>query len=798
MRFKIAVPLMIVFLLGGLAYLLLPKPELVVYQSYSTAVYDKHGALLRLSLSQDQRYRLYTPFDEIPEHIIDATILYEDKNYYQHSGVDYLALLRAFWQTYVKQERKIGASTLVMQVARLRWNIPSSSIQGKLQQIFRAIQLSRHYSKNELIESYLNLAPYGGNVEGIGAASLVYFGKPASQLSIPEALTLAVVPQNPNKRNPSKPDGLINLQTARENLYQKWLDTYPSDKALGSMMKLALQVASPKDLPFHAPHFVDTVLLTQGQFSSGKLSTTLDYKLQNSLTAVLEDYITQNKQRGFNNASALLLNTNTMQIEAMIGSASFNNKVIYGQVNGTLAKRSPGSTLKPFVYGLAMDAGIIHPMTMLADLPKRYAGFTPENFGSGFLGPVSAQDALIKSRNLPVVELQQQLSELRSSDDSRLTNKPIDLYNLLERAQVRDMRGRDFYGLALALGGIELSMLELVELYAMLANKGEYQKASFLQTNQSESSGMSMLSPEAAFLTLDMLSKNPKPSAYRSAGAQSNNEKAIAWKTGTSWAFRDAWAIGIKGNYVLAVWIGNFNGAGNNAFIGRSAAGPLLFRMFGLINGNATNNTPSNNELANLNLQKVAICKPTGDLFEAACPEKASSWFIPGVSPIKQSNIYRTLLVNAKTGLRSCRPNDEDVIQKAYAFWPSDFLELFEKANIYIEKAPKYEASCHAQASTFVSAAPEIISPQNTLNYIVQENQSATVPIELKARVDAEVSHLYWFANGRLIASRELGSDLSSGMQDVLLWQAEVGKYEIQVSDDLGKSAAVDIVVIAR
>jgi len=223
LRFKVFVVIVLALLAGALAYLFLPKPDLANYQSYSTAIFDRHDRLLRISLARDDRYRLYTPIEDIADHLQRATILYEDQNYYEHSGVDYPALLRAFWQTYVLQERRVGASTIVMQVARLRWNIPSITIDGKIEQIFRALQLARHYSKKELLEAYLNLAPYGGNIEGIGAASLIYFDKPASALSFAEALTLAVVPQNPNMRNPSKASGMAAIALAKKRLLERWL-----------------------------------------------------------------------------------------------------------------------------------------------------------------------------------------------------------------------------------------------------------------------------------------------------------------------------------------------------------------------------------------------------------------------------------------------------------------------------------------------------------------------------------------------------------------------------------------------
>lgn len=809
-RFKIVVFACLVLSIGAIVFLLLPKPELSNYQSYSQVVYDREGQLLRLSLAQDDRYRLYTPISNIAENIQEATILYEDQDFYEHSGVDYSALLRAFWQTYVLKERRIGASTIVMQLARLRWNIPSNTPKGKLIQIFRALQLSRHYNKQQLLEAYLNLAPYGGNIEGIGAASLVYFNKPASTLSLSEAMTLAVVPQNPSKRNPSKAKGLVEIQDAKKRLAERWLEKYPKDKDELALNALPLAVRKSTDLPYHAPHFVDYLLAQQALKKQQIIKGSIELNIHSRLEQILQSYILQNKRKGFKNASALLLNHKSMQIEAMIGSADFYNNSIHGQVNGTLAKRSPGSTLKPFVYALALDAGLIHPMSMLKDLPHKYAGFSPENFGRGFVGPISAQDALIKSRNVPAVELQHQLIQQQAINKQTQT-----FYDFLANAGISELKDADFYGLALALGGVEVSMLEIASLYATIANLGSkkeivssYSQNDKVDINQSKPVH-SILSPEAAFLVFDMLSKNPRPNAISSIATTSkqNVKQKVAWKTGTSWAFRDAWAVAISGDYVLAVWIGNFEGEGNNAFIGRTAAGPLLFNLLEVISQNEPSSNPENElkgafqltpfaatSLQALNLKRVEICKNTGDLYEAECPEKSTSLFIPGVSPIKSTNIYRSVWVDNDTGFRQCDNLHQNATKKVFAFWPSDFQNLFSKAGIHFEKPPKFAPECKLDKVPIIGQAPLISSPQSQLNYVVQDSLSKVVAIPLTANADAESSYLYWFANGEYIASSDL---TATGDGTPIIWYAPPGTHEVYVSDDLGRSASLRVNVQA-
>ncbi|MEJ2396177.1 MAG: transglycosylase domain-containing protein, partial [Candidatus Thiodiazotropha sp.] len=380
-----------------LLWLLLPRPDLDSGTGESTAWFDRHGRLLRLELAPDERYRLKVPLSQVASVMQQATLLYEDQDFYHHSGVDLPALARAAWQTWVIGDRRIGASTLTMQVARLRYHHPHTLL-GKLQQIFRAIQIERHYSKQEILSAYFNLAPYGRNIEGIEAASLIYFDKPAAELTLPEAMALSVVPQNPVRRNPTRPAGFQQLAQARQRLFQRWLESHPEDSQRQVQIELPLAVRPPEALPFHAPHFIQGL-----PAGTGSIETTLDLSLQQQLEKRVARYVAQRSSEGIHNATALLLNTRNMEVEALVGSADFFNRRIAGQVDGTRAKRSPGSALKPFVYALAMDQGLIHPMTLLKDAPKRYGAYTPENFDQKFLGPVLAKDALIKSRNVPAV-----------------------------------------------------------------------------------------------------------------------------------------------------------------------------------------------------------------------------------------------------------------------------------------------------------------------------------------------------------------------------------------------------------
>lgn len=772
----LSIAFMVTVCLLWLAYYFAPKPDIKRFTPYSHAYFDKHGALLKLTLASDDRYRLYQPLSALSLSMVEATLLYEDQDYFNHRGVDFAAILRAAWDTYIIRSRKVGASTITMQVARLRWGIRSNTPSGKVMQILRAVQLSRHYSKNEILELYLNLAPYGRNIEGVAAASLIYFNKKPNELSLPEALTLAVIPQNPNKRHPSKQRNIAKLSKARQRLLQRWLEHHPEDNAKASLFDLPIVARSPAHLPSKAPHFVQYLNASNPVWSSGYKETTLDISKQQRLEKVLKEYVASKHNVGIKNAGALLINYQTMNIEAMVGSADFHNRAISGQVNAATAKRSPGSTLKPFVYGLAMDEGLIHPLSLLKDSPRRYGGFTPQNYDKQFWGPVSAKRALIESRNVPAIDLQAGLTKTT-------------FHQFLKDAGVSRLKSAGHYGLALALGGGEVTMLELASLYAMLANQGELQKINALkntgrdaQTSQKQSARR-LLSKEASFMVLDMLKDNPPPDRNKVGNVRQQNQ--IAWKTGTSWAFRDAWAVGVSGPYVLAVWVGNFDAKGNGAFVGRSAAGPLLFSMFRSVNQDQGWRVEQTTGVEHLNLKQVEVCAETGDLFEQHCGSMANTWFIPGVSPIKVSNVYRAIPIDPISGLRACEHQPGVTQMKVFEFWPSDFLNIFKQAGVVLQTPPPYQKGCDLTAKATSGQKPVITSPQSTIEYAIRVEVEADRQIPLKAVVDSGVETLHWFVEKGYLGSTQGGTPL--------LWRASPGEYQVSVVDDSGRSASTQV-----
>lgn len=755
----LCITLATLFVIAGALVFFSPKPPLLEGISFSTAVYDSDNHLLRLTLSHDDKYRRFTPLKQISPQLIATTLLQEDHYFYWHYGINPWAMLKAGWQTYFIKSRRMGASTITMQVARIRYGINSKKFSGKVLQIYRALQLERHYSKKQILEAYLNLAPYGGNIEGAGAASLIYFDKQPDKISLPEALTLSIIPQNPIKRTPHNE----NLKIIRNKLFDRWIQEHPEDKNKTAIINLPLDLRSLHKLPFVAPHMVYSVL-NDFSLKQHDVNTTLDIHLQTILSRMTHNYVARKRNLGVYNASVLLIDTRDMSVKGLVGSVDFFNKEIEGQINGTEVKRSPGSTLKPFVYGLAFDQGLIHPNTVLKDVPHSFGSYNPENFDYDFMGPIRARDALVLSRNIPAIYLANQLHP--------------GLHQFLQDAHVSNLKPESYYGLALTLGGAELSMQELTSLYAMLVNKGVWHSLR-MRKDIPMDQGTRLLSPEASFLVLDILKETPRPEF---SSFKSNQRSEVSWKTGTSSGYRDAWSVGSFGPYVLAVWIGNFDNKGNPAFVGKNIAAPLFFEIIDAIQQEKGPLPIIEQHPEHLRLTHIEVCKASGMLPTRYCQDTETTWFIPGKSPIKSDTIYREVAIDKKTGLRTCH-FDENTRFEIYEFWPTDLLKIFKQAGIQRRVPPDYDPNCSTIANLGMS--PQITSPQTELSYIMQANAPQKTQIPLAAVTDADVHLIYWFVNEIFVGK--------TTPDRPFLWTAKAGKFIVRVVDDHGLSDAREV-----
>lgn len=742
------------------------KPPLLKKYTFSKSFFLRDGTLARFTTSYDDKYRLFIPLENIPKEMQEAVLLYEDKHFYKHFGVNFVSLVRAFKETYINKSRRIGASTVTMQTARILFNLDTKTLWGKIKQIFCAFYLELFYSKKEILEAYLNTAPYGYNIEGVGAASLIYFHKRVQDLTLTEILTLAVIPQNPNQRRPSIKQGYENMAKSRQKLFNTWLTKYPQDEKYETFLKIKSGIFSPADLPFYIPH---TVNFINNYTYETEVFTSLDLTMQQLVEKAAREFINKRSAYNLSNAAVILVNTKTMKVEAALGSVNFFDKAISGQVNGFSAQRMSGSTLKPFVYGLALEQGLIHPLTLLKDTPRYFGIYAPENSDNQFLGPVSTKMALINSRNIPAIDLGVKVG---------LDN----FNNLLKKTGIRNLRSAEYYGISGVIGSIDISLLELAKLYAAIANGGKIKNISFLKDEEIKEEG-TILSPEASFVLFDMMTYNPlfnHKKIYNYMG----EEIKVAWKTGTSFAFKDAWAIGIFGDYVLGVWVGNFDGKSNNNVFGRTSAGELFTNLIEKIVKEKKSDFKQP-VYPTEKVVKTTFCAIDGGLPNKYCPTLTEDYFILGKSPIKMSNIFRPVFINKKTGLRACYEEEGKTYSRIYEFWDSDLEALFNKAKIYHLKPPLYEEGCEIKPDKNTKNKPEILTPSPDITYYADGEN-----IALRASVGADVSKLYWFVDNNFVCSSKAG--------EPCFIHTDAGVHKLLLLDDLDRYAASSFKVAVK
>ena len=449
-----------------------------------------------------------------------------------------------------------------------------------------------------------------------------------------------------------------------------------------------------------------------------------------------------------------------MEINAYAGFIDYFNKDINGQVNGIISFRSHGLVLKPFIFALGLNAGLIHPKTMDERCTKAVCAYSPENSDRGFLGPLFARDALIYSRNIPVIELLHQL--------------PVSsFYNILKNTGVANLKQESFYGSALATGGFEVTMADVAKMYAGLANLGEVKNLKYIKESNDDEINYIMFSKEAAYLTIDMLYYNPKPYSFL------GTDKA-AWKTGTSYGYRDGWSAGIVGDYILVVWVGNFNGKGSPYFQGRYLASKLFFNVVSALKRYYVVTFEPMPLLKDWNIKEVDICAPTGDLPSQFCPEVEKGYFISGVSPIKITDVYRQIPIDKKTGLRACYYNSDTAYLKTYEFWFADTVLLFQKSGIRKEIPLKYMPDCKIQEISSIGRSPVIVTPSQNSSYQIYNNSAKDIPFT--ASTDRDADTVYWFLNAKYIGS--------SKSNEIFYWKSQAGDYIITASDNLGRSTS--------
>jgi penicillin-binding protein 1C len=535
----------------------LGPPPLAAARVSSKLVLDRNGQLLRPFTTEDGLWRLPVSLDEVDPRYISLLLNYEDKRFYEHGGVDARALARAVWQ-FIRYRRPVsGASTLTMQTARLLDDRPTRSYFAKIGQVFRAWQLEATMSKREVLELYMRLAPFGGNIEGVRAASLAYFGKEPRHLTVAEAALLVALPQSPEQRRPDRDPA--EADKARDRVIDRAADAGSISRAEADFAKQQALRRARYNFPALAPHLSERLAASSGE---DVLRLTIDARLQEGAESVVARHAENLGPRM--SAAAMVIDHRTGEVLADVGSANYFDSSRNGSIDMTQAVRSPGSALKPIIYGLAFETGHAHPETLIQDRPVRFARYAPKNFDDRYRGAVTVREALQLSLNIPAVKMLAAIGPSRLSSRIRQAGFTFDVPR----------------NLTVALGGVGLKLEQLAGVYTALARGGEPLELQYLRDGAAlrHAPPAALLSPAAAWYVADILQGAPPPAHAKAGG--------IAFKTGTSYGYRDAWAAGFDGRYVVAVWLGRPDGTPTPGMTGLTKAAPMLFDIFAQIGPN--------------------------------------------------------------------------------------------------------------------------------------------------------------------------------------------------------------------
>jgi penicillin-binding protein 1C len=737
--------------------IIFPLPNL---KPYSKVIRSSDGSLLAAYLTPDDKWRLLTKLDDVSHELIKAIIEKEDRWFYYHPGVNLISLFQALFKNISAGTIVSGASTITMQTVRLLEPEDRTYI-NKFLEMLRAVQLELHYSKDEILEIYLSLLPYGGNVEGVSSCSYIYLNTPPSKLSLAQSVLLTVIPNDPNGlRIDINPNAAIKKRNF-------WLDQYKMKNVFSSEeiedAKEEPIVQQRQQIQKIAPHFTDFLFMN---YQEEEINTFLDIKKQKTAEKLLLNHVGRVRSRNVSNGAVIIINNRTHGIEAYCGSADFYDAHSYGQVDGVRAIRSPGSTLKPGLYALSFDMGLMTPQMTLLDLPTDFIGYEPENYTNEFHGEVTVRYALQNSLNIPAVEL---LKAVGFQEYLEL---------LIKSGFQQIKRDKRKLGLSLILGGCGVTLIELTEYFSAFANGGFLHPARFIR-NDDKSDSIRIFSSASSFMISEILSGIERPD-LPNALLQHTNLPKIAWKTGTSYGKRDGWAIGYNPNYTIGVWMGNFDGKGSPYLSGAEMAVPLLFDLFNAIDHS---NQKSWFHIPNDCLIRD-VCAETGLLPGKYCKSTVPDYYIKNVSHKNSCKLRREFYVNEDSTVSYCKEclPDSGYITAVYPVYPPKLTLWYETNGISYSKPPPHNKECQAR---FSGEGPVIISPSDNYEYYVE--RGAAQEILLQAATETGNEAIYWYINNKYFAKC-----LSS---ERVFFTAKEGKHIISCMDESGKEQSIEIIV---
>jgi penicillin-binding protein 1C len=735
------------------AFLLLnwifPLPDRV---AYSTIITDDRGEVIHAFLTKDQQWRMKTELSEISPLLRKTIVQKEDKYFYYHPGVNPFAMVRALARNILHGHRTSGASTITMQVARALepkrrtyWN--------KMIEVFRALQLEWKYPKDQILQLYLNVVPYGGNIEGVKAASILYFDKNPDHLSLAEITALSIIPNRPSSLVMGSNNDLIVEER------NKWLRRWAREKVFTEQeIKDALAeplMATRGTVPFDIPQLADRLRKN----GDPVIHSTIQLNMQMKIAQLVKNYSRTLALRNIRNTAVIVIDNRTHRVVSYVASADFHDSANYGQVNGITAVREPGSTLKPLLYGLCIDEGLLTPQRMITDVPVNYDGYAPENYDKHFNGYVTMEYALEHSLNIPAVK------SLKALGKDNLIRRLI-------QCNFRQIdRDRKKLGLSMILGGCGTTLEELTGLYTIFANNGVFVRPLYTMTD-SAGKGERILSPAAAFMINETLSKVNRPDFPLNWESTAHLPK-IAWKTGTSYGRRDAWSIGYNKRYTVGIWAGDFSGAGVPDLTGAGVATPLLFTIFNTIDYD--DDEPWFSKPGDCDVRMV--CSETGLPPADGCTHLVTDYFIPLVSTAAKCNYRQVVFVSADEKMsycRSCLP-PAGYKKKWYTVIPPEMKEYYDANHITYEQIPPHNPDCE---KVFREGAPVVTSPANGGEYLI--NRKDPEPLLLRCRVANDVAKVYWYINDKFYRTGEAGGKA--------FFLPDEGPVKISCTDDKGRN----------
>ncbi|MCU7548372.1 penicillin-binding protein 1C [Chitinophagaceae bacterium LB-8] len=750
----------VLFLLLNVVF---PLPDNV---EYSTIVTDDRDAVINAYLTRDEKWRMKTELEEISPLLRKTIVAKEDRYFYYHPGVNVLAIGRAMVKNLVRIKRTSGASTITMQVARML-EPRKRTLPAKFLEMFRALQLEWKYSKNEILQLYLNLVPYGGNIEGVKAASLLYFKKNPDHLSLSEITALSIIPNRPS----SLVMGQNNEVIVQER--NRWLHQFAKEKVF-TPKEIEDALAEPLSanrgmVPHYVPHLSYKLKKEANRYL---IKTNIHLNTQLKVEKLVEDYVRSLRLNNIRNAAVVIIDNKTHKVITYVGSGSFADTIDGGQVNGAAAIRQPGSTLKPLLYGVCIDEGLLTPKTIINDVPINYSGYAPENYDQKFNGYVSVAYALEHSLNIPSVKCLQLLGK------EQLVNQLA----ALDFKQVK--KDRNKLGLSMILGGCGTTLEELTGLFSAFANEGVYERPEYVRGNTGANldrgrKRVEVLSKAASYMISDILSQVNRPDFPLNWQATERMPK-IAWKTGTSYGRRDAWSIGYNKHFTVGIWVGNFSAQGVPELSGANTATPLLFKIFNTIDYDSDAGWFAPPEDCALR----QVCSVSGLPPSPYCTNLILDYFIPLVSSTATCQHMQEVKVSVDSSISFC--NDcapaSGYIKKLYPLIAPEMQDFYEANSIAYQKIPPHNPECE---KIFRGDAPVITSPLNGNEYFISKQDPE--PLQLSATAGNDVTKLYWYINDRFYKA--------TGVHEKQFFIPTEGAVKISCTDDKGRNRNVRISV---